>query len=79
MRALGGVTVEQFRAVLLDAVEHVDIIQPSALRAPVSSWLRSVEERARREGWRDLLGRQVVHEWAAAQAILATKESREPL
>lgn len=73
---LRDVTVEQFRAVLLDAVEHVDIIQPPTLRVPVSSWLRSVEERARREEWRDLLGRQVVHEWAAAQAILATAERR---
>ncbi len=70
---LRGVTVEQYRAVLLDAVEHVGVVQPPALRGPISLWLRSVEERARRENWRDLLGRPVETAWSAAQAILATE------
>ena len=67
-----GVTVEQFRAVLLEAVKHTDVVQPPALREPVSLWLRSVEERARRENWPDLLGKPVEYAWEAAQVILAT-------
>lgn len=72
--SMGDVSVEQFRAVLLDAVAHIDVVQPAELRAPVSLWLRAVEERARREAWRTLLSRSVVPEWEAAQAILATAE-----
>jgi hypothetical protein len=68
------VTVEQFRAALRDAAARTEVVQPPALRAPVSLWLRSVEERARREGWRDLLGGHVVDAWQAAQAILMTAE-----
>lgn len=75
-RSLRDVTVDQFRAALLDAVAHLDVVQPAELRAPVSLWLRAVEERARREGWRDLLGRSVVPEWEAAQAILAIAERK---
>jgi hypothetical protein len=71
--SLGGVTVEQFRAALLDAAEGIDVVQPPALREPVSLWLRGLEERARREGWPHLLGRQVVDAWNAAQAILAAR------
>lgn len=65
-----AVTVEQFRAVLLDAVQHVGVVQPPALREPIGLWLRSVEERARREKWLNLLGRPVETAWSAAQAIL---------
>ncbi|ANZ35244.1 hypothetical protein BBK82_03300 [Lentzea guizhouensis] len=75
-RSLSDVTVEQFRAVLLDAVEHVDVIQPPALRKPIGLWLRSVEEQARRENWRVLLSRPVMYVWEAAQAILATETGR---
>jgi hypothetical protein len=74
--AMRGVTVEQFRTTLLDAVDHVDVIQPPALREPVSLWLRGVEERARIEDWKRLLGRPVVTAWNAARAILATRGVR---
>jgi hypothetical protein len=74
--ALWDVSVDQFRAELLDAVAHVDVVQPPALREPICLWLRSLEERARREGWRDLAGRHVVDAWEAAQAILATTDRR---
>lgn len=76
--ALRGVTVEQFRAALLDAAEHIDVVHPPALREPISLWLRGLEERTHREGWRHLLGRPVVHAWNAARAILATRD-RAPL
>lgn len=68
--SLRGVTVEQFRTRLLDAAARTDVIQPAALREPVRLWLRAVEERARREDWRQLLGRPVGAAWNAAQAIL---------
>lgn len=71
--AMLGVTVEQFRTALLDAAERIDVVQPPALREPVSLWLRGVEERARREVWTDFLGRHVVDAWNAARAILATR------
>jgi hypothetical protein len=74
--ALRGVTVEQFRTTLLDAVDHIDVVQPPALREPVSLWLRGHDERARREGWKHLLGRPVVLAWNAARAILATQGAR---
>ncbi len=76
---LRGVTVGHFRAVLLDAAEHTDVVQPPALREPISLWLRSVEERARRENWQDLLGRHVVDAWGAAQAILTTETEHDDL
>jgi hypothetical protein len=69
---LRDVTVEQFRSTLLDAVDHIDVIQPEALREPVSLWLRAVEEEARQ--WRHLLGRSVVSPWNAAISILAASE-----
>lgn len=69
---LRDVTVEQYRAVLLDAAKHTDVVQPLALREPVRLWLCSVEERARRENWRHLAGRPVEYAWEAAQVILAT-------
>lgn len=69
---LRDVTVEQFRAVLLDAAGHTDVVQPPALREPISLWLRGLEERARRENWRHLLGKPVEYAWEAAQVILAT-------
>lgn len=74
MTTLQSVTVEEFRAVLLDAVKHVDVVQPPALREPISLWLRGLEETARREGWRHLLARPVVAAWEAAQAILAASK-----
>jgi len=73
---LRDVTVEQFRAVLLDAAGHVEVVQPPTLREPVRLWLRALEERARVENWRHLLGRPVTYAWAAAQAILATAEEQ---
>lgn len=76
---LRGVTVEQFRAALLDAAEHTDVVQPPALRGPIRLWLRATEERARREAWRDFLGRYVEDAWEAAQAILATETRHDDL
>jgi hypothetical protein len=74
---LRGVTIEQFQAVLLDAAARVDVVQPPALREPISLWLRGLEERSRRDGWINLLGRHVAHAWEAAQAILANDEGTE--
>lgn len=69
--SLRDVTVEQYRAVLLDAIEHVDVVEPVGLRAPIGLWLRSIEERARRDEWRYLLGKPVELAWEAAQVILS--------
>jgi hypothetical protein len=67
---LAGITVEQFRMALRDAVDRIDVVQPAALREPVSLWLRGVEEQAARQQWADLLGRRVLESWNAARAIL---------
>ncbi|PWK81706.1 hypothetical protein C8D88_116118 [Lentzea atacamensis] len=66
---LKGVTVGQFRATLLQAVDRIDVVRPEALREPVSLWLRAVEAEAQQ--WRHLLGRPVVSAWNAALAILS--------
>lgn len=68
---LKGMTVDQFRAALLNAAERVQVVQPEALREPIALWLRAVEAEASYHGWRHLLGRPVVSAWNAAQAILA--------
>lgn len=68
--SLRDVTVEQFRAALLGAASLIDVVQPEELREPISLWLRGLEERARREGWRSLVGKPVEYAWEAAQAIL---------
>lgn len=65
-----GVTVEEFRQALRDATDRIDVVQPPALREPVSLWLRAVEAQAASEHWTRLLGRSVVSVWNAAQAIL---------
>lgn len=67
---LAGVTVIQFRQALRDAADRILVVQPVLLREPISLWLRSVEERAAREHWTELLGRSVLEPWNAAQAIL---------
>ena len=72
---LRGVTVERFRATLLDAADALDVVQPPALREPLDLWLRASEERTRRERWRFLLGESGVAVWNAARAILATRGS----
>lgn len=67
---LRDVTVIQFRAALLDAAARADVVEPEALREPIALWLRALEQKANREGWRSLLGRDVVAAWNAARAIL---------
>jgi hypothetical protein len=67
---LAGITVEQFRMALRDAVDRIDVVQPAALREPVSLWLRSVEAQAAGQQWKHLLGRPVIAAWNAAHAIL---------
>lgn len=67
---LNGVTVIQFRAALLDAAARVEVVEPEALRGPIALWLRALEEKANIEGWKSLIGRNVVAGWNAAQAIL---------
>lgn len=74
---LKGVTVDQFRAVLLTAVEHVHVIEPAELREPVALWLRAVEAQAASERWTHLLGRRVVSAWNAAQAIIKEPPARD--
>lgn len=70
---LKGVTVDQFRAALLDAAVRVDVVEPEALREPIALWLRSVEAEAYTQGWKHLLGRP----WNAAQAILSEPPARD--
>jgi hypothetical protein len=70
---LRDVTVIQYRRALLQAAERVGVIQPEALREPVSLWLRAAEAEAR--SWRSLLGRSVVSAWNAAQAILTASDT----
>ncbi len=67
---LRDVTVVQFRAALLDAAARVDVIEPEALREPIALWLRAVDAEAHNEGWKSVIGRNVVAAWNAAQAIL---------
>jgi hypothetical protein len=67
---MAGVTVDQFRKALLDAVGRIDVVQPATLREPVSLWLRSVEAQAAAQEWKHLLGRPVISAWNAARAIL---------
>jgi hypothetical protein len=67
---LKDVTVPVFLDTLRDAAVHLDAVQPEALREPLSLWFRAIEERAMGEGWRHLLGRNVVAVWNAARAIL---------
>lgn len=67
---LPDMTVDQFRQALRDAAAHVDVVEPAALREPISLWLRSVDERVGREQWQCLLGRPTTSPWHAAQAIL---------
>lgn len=67
---LRDVTVVQFRAALLDAAARVDVVEPESLREPISLWLRALESEAHNEGWKSLLGRNVIAAWNAAQAIL---------
>ncbi len=70
---LRDVDVIQYRAALLDAAARVDVIEPEALREPIALWLRALEEKANREGWKSLIGRNVVASWNAAQAILSAR------
>lgn len=65
---LSGVTVEQFRSTLLQAAGCIEVVQPEALREPLSLWLRAVEAEAQQ--WRHLLGRPVVSAWNAALSII---------
>lgn len=68
--SLNGVTVQTFRETLLQAVAHLDTVQPEALREPLGLWFRATEEQAVREHWTHLLGRSVVSVWNAARAVL---------
>lgn len=65
------VDVIQYRAALLDAAARVDVVEPEELREPLALWLRALEEKANREDWKSLIGRNVVAGWNAAQAILS--------
>lgn len=67
---LRDVTVIQFRAALLDAAARVEVVEPEALREPIALWLRALESKTNNEGWKSLVGRNVVAAWNAAQAIL---------
>lgn len=64
------VTPVEFRAVLLKAVEHVDVIRPAELQEPLRTWFRGHEERARRGQWHSTIGRPVTTVWNAAMAVL---------
>lgn len=67
---LRDVDVVKYRAALLDAAVRVGVIEPAELREPIALWLRALEEKANREGWKSLIGREVEASWNAAQAIL---------
>lgn len=69
---LKDVTVIEYRRVLLEAADRVDVIQPEQLREPVRLWLRAAEQDAR--PWSHLLGHSVVSPWNAAQAVLNARE-----
>lgn len=68
---LRDVDVIEYRAALLDAAARVNVVEPEELREPLALWLRALEEKANREGWKSLVGRNVVAGWNAAQAILS--------
>lgn len=67
---LRDVGVIEFRAALLDAAARVDVVEPEELREPIALWLRALEQKANHEGWKSLIGRNVVAGWNAARAIL---------
>jgi uncharacterized protein YbjT (DUF2867 family) len=67
---LEDVTIPAFLDTLRDAVVHLDVVQPEALREPLSLWFRAIEEQVVREGWTYLLGRPVVYVWNAARAVI---------
>lgn len=74
--SLSGVTVTAFLDTLRDAVVHLDVVQPEALREPLALWFRATEAQAIGAGWTHLLGRPVVSVWNAARAVLdAAKEA----
>jgi hypothetical protein len=68
--SLKGVTVPAFLDTLRDAVVHLDVVHPEALREPLALWFRATESQVISEGWADLLGRSVVPVWNAARAVL---------
>jgi hypothetical protein len=65
----GPAEVVAFFADLRSAVMRIYRVQPEALREPLSLWFRATLERAERERWTNMLGRDVVSVWEAAQAI----------
>lgn len=67
---LKGVTVPVFVDTLRDAVVHLDVVHPEALREPLSLWFRASVDQAIGENWEYLLGRSVVSVWNAARAVL---------
>jgi len=68
--------VEQFRQKLLAAASAVDVVQPPQLRPALRLWFLAIEERARIEAWRSLLGRSVVAVEQAATAVLSERQRR---
>lgn len=72
------VTVAVFLDTLRDAVVHLDVVQPAALRAPLALWFRATEAQAVSEGWTHLLGRSVVAVWNAARAVLGQDSRPNP-
>lgn len=77
-KGLDGVTVEEFRSALLEAVRNVGVVRPPELREPLSLWWRATEERSRREDWRHLTGRDVLAQWEAARAVLEARRAMNP-
>lgn len=66
-------------ALLTAALDHLDVIQPPTLRAPLSDLLRAAIERCMRlrADGRSLLGRPIVYEIKLAEALIKAAESRE--
>jgi len=68
--SLRDVTVPDLIDTLRDAEDHLDVVQPGALREPLSLWFLATLEQAKRERWTQLMGKPVVAVWNAARAVL---------
>jgi hypothetical protein len=68
--SLKDVTVPALLDTLRDALVHLDVVQPEALREPLALWFRATEAQVVSERWVHLLGRSVVPVWNAARAVI---------
>lgn len=67
------------RALLVAALDHLDVVRPTALRAPIENILRAKIELCGRlaAADRSMLGRPVMYDIELAEALLDAADRRE--